>query len=251
MRIALPLVEWKWSCLPRSRVGFHQSIWISINVTTVPKCMPALACPPTKITSNQIRRFICFKQNDYHRTMHLPAAIAKIHIESGERIKVAPALVLSRRFVENTVLSPLCFYWEDLVEQHHASLIDLRESGQFKVQYQSPFTEWRRVDRFEGFEASVIFPAAGFIGMVERVGTDNPNCRMEVKSSGSGAGSAGLVLEVIALINIEAGEVLRLNISPTGSVTERLKMVQALEMTGQPISTILQKVKRDEKDDEL
>ena len=180
-----------------------------------------------------------------------PAAIAKIHIESGERIEIAPALVLSRRFVENTVLSPLCFYWEDLAEQHHDSLIALREAGQFKVQYQSPFTEWRRVDRFEGFETSVIFPAGGFIGMVERVGTDNPNCRMEIKPSGSGAGSVGLVLEVIALTNIEAGEVLRLNISPTGSVSERLKLAKVLEITGQPISDTLQKVKRDENDGEL
>jgi hypothetical protein len=65
-----------------------------------------------------------------------PAAIATIYINSGERIEIAPALVLSRDFVKDTVLAPPCFYWGDLSEQHHDSLTELRKAGQFKVQYQ-------------------------------------------------------------------------------------------------------------------
>jgi len=180
-----------------------------------------------------------------------PTAVAKVPIKEGERIEIAPGLVLSKDVVAGTAIAPLVFTWDNLTEQHHEALKDLRSMGQLKHQYQSPDTKWHRIDRFDSFQDTAIFPAAGNIGMMERVGTDGPNCGITIKSSGSGEGSAGLVLEVFALKDIAEGETLRLNIPPTGTVAEKRALVEILEVTGQLIPESLQVAIPNKPDDEL
>lgn len=172
-----------------------------------------------------------------------PTAIAKVSIKAGDRIEIAPALVLSRDFVEGTALAPLGYSWEDLDEEHRAALKELREAGKLKVQHQSPATEWHRLDSFRTFGDVVVFPAAGNIGVIERVGQHDPNCKVEIKSSGPDSEGAGLVLEVIAVKDIGAGDTLRLNIEPTGSGEEKLALIEILETTGQPLSDSLKAFK--------
>ena len=184
-------------------------------------------------------------------TVDAPTAVANVAIKAGERIEIAPALVLSKEVVEGTAIAPLVFTWDDWTEEHQKALKELREAGQLKLQYQSPDTQWLRVDRFDSFERVVVFPAAGSIGMVKRVGATQPNCGVKIKSSGSGAGSAGLVLEVFALKDIEQWETLRLNIRPTGTASEKLALVEILATTGQLIPDSLQASKQNKAGNEL
>ena len=181
-----------------------------------------------------------------------PTAVARVSITNGERIEIAPALVLSREMVTGTAIAPLCFFWQDLTEEHHAALLDLREGGRLKVQHQSHDTQWHRRDFFRSFQDVVVFAAAGTVAMMERVADSNDaNCEMKIRSSGPESEGAGLVLEVIAIKDIPAGETLRLNIVPTGSNEEKLALIAILEKTGQPLSSSLQAVKGKINNDEL
>lgn len=173
-----------------------------------------------------------------------PTAVAKVHISKGEVIEMAPALVLSKEAVAGSALAPLVFTWNDLTSEHHDALRDLRNAGQLKLQYQSPETDWRRIDRFESLEKVVIFPAGGNTGLIDRIGTDeSANCRMHIRSSGSGAGSAGIVLEIYALTDITAGDILRLNLPPTGTEAEKRALLEILETTGQLIPDSLRSLR--------
>lgn len=172
-----------------------------------------------------------------------PSAVARVSIKAGNRIEIAPALVLSRELVKGTALAPFGMNWEDLSQQHHDALKELRTAGKLKVQHQSKKTEWHRLDHFKTFEDVVIFPAAGNIAQIDRMGTNDPNCRMNVMSSGKETEGADLVLEMVALKDITAGETLRLDIVPTGTVEEKLALKEILEPTGQPLSDNLKAVK--------
>lgn len=181
-------------------------------------------------------------------------AIAKISIKAGERIELAPALVLSKDQLKSTSLAPFGLYWQDLTEEHHIALRELREAGRLKVQHQGHDTEWHRRDHFTIFEDVVVFPAAGSVGMIERIGggsKDDTNCEMKIRSSGPESEGAGLVLEVLATKDIQAGDTLRLDIAPTGSDEEKLALIAILESTGQPLSDALQAVKAKNFNNEL
>jgi hypothetical protein len=181
-----------------------------------------------------------------------PSAVAKVSITNGERVEIAPALVLSREMVMGTAIAPLCFFWQDLTEEHHEALLELREGGRLKVQQQGHDTQWHRRDFFPSFQDVVIFAAAGNVALIERVADSNDaNCEMKIRSSGPESEGAGLVLEVIAIKDIHAGEALRLNIVPTDSTEEKLAFVGILEQTGQPMSSSLQALRGHMDNDEL
>lgn len=182
-----------------------------------------------------------------------PTAITKVSITNGERIEIAPALVLSSEMVTGTAIAPLCFFWQDLTEDHHAALVELRDGGRLKVQKQGHDTQWHRRDFFTTFQDVVVFPAAGNVAMIERVADSNDaNCEMYIRSTGPESEGAGLVLEVIAIKDIDAGETLRLDIAPTNSsIEEKLALIAILEKTAQPLSSSLQAVKGKIGNDEL
>ena len=115
----------------------------------------------------------------------LGSAFAKHGISKGSRIEIAPALVMSRSMVENTLIAPLVVRWEDISPQSKHTLKQLRENEQLVLQYQGEDTAGQRVDRFHAFEDIVLFPVAGTIGMVRRVGPSNEssNCRLEIRSN--------------------------------------------------------------------
>lgn len=202
-------------------------------------CSKAFAGPSQ---STYTGRFMPADKLYLFQTNRLPTvdasnAIAKTLIKKGERIEVAPALVMSKEAIAGTALAPLVFSWNDFHDQQRRDLQDLRKLGQLKLQYQSQETGWHRLDRFSTFDDVAIFPAAGNVAMIQRIGHENPkaNCELYIKSSGSGEGSAGIVLEIVALQDVEQGETLRLNIPSTGTDQEKGELLKLLVTTGQLI----------------
>lgn len=153
--------------------------------------------------------------------------------------------------LHGTALAPFGFYWQDLTEQHRDALRELREAGRLKVQHQGHDTEWYRLDHFTTFENIVVFPAAGNVALIERVGSTDPNCEMKIGCNGPELEAAGLVLEILATSDIHAGETLRLNIVPTRGDEEKLALIAILESTGQPLTNALQAIKIKKVNDEL
>jgi len=134
-------------------------------------------------------------------------AVAKTNIKAEERIEIAPALVLPLALVGP--LAPLVIQWDHFTERHQKYFRKLRDTGQFRTTHGS-----QPDDDFELFKAAVILPVGGYVGLIERVGSNSPNCRLEIVSSGAGEGNAGILFDIIAVRDIEAGDTLRLNILP-------------------------------------
>jgi hypothetical protein len=195
---------------------------------------------------------------------HYPWAMAKVPIVAGDRIELAPALVLGRDLVLNTPLAPLVYYWHDLNDKLQASVRDLRNRGYYVVQYQGDSTAWLREDHFVSFEDSVILPVGGWIGRVQRVGGAShdigemdsrvtANCKLRILPANSNnataedvqqqqeeksqnpfaLGNAGIVLELVATRDIAVGERLRINMPPGGTFLERLALYNEMERSGQ------------------
>jgi hypothetical protein len=130
---------------------------------------------------------------------HYPWAVAKLPISKGDRIEVAPALVLDRDTIVKTQLAPLVYHWHDLNNELQASVQELRSLGYYVVQYQESSNGWRREDHFTSVEDTVILPFGGWIGRVQRVGgfsydigetatisdhlTATPNCKLLILPS--------------------------------------------------------------------
>ena len=163
-------------------------------------------------------------------------AFAKRAISNGDRIEIALALVMSRSIVHGSILSPVVFRWEDSRPENQYALEKLRENHQLFVQFQDKeHTYWERLDGFQSFEDTVLFPAAGNIGMVRRVGLGNSarsNCRLIIHSEGN-AGSIAVTIELIATKDIEQGEILRLDMQPAGTAKELDMLKKELVITGQ------------------
>ena len=189
-------------------------------------------------------------------------AFAKRSISIGERIEIGPGMIMSRKFVDGTALAPLVFGWEDLNGHQRAALKTLRDDGLLTLQFQKDSTDRKnrvKIDGFKSFQDTVIFPVAGNIGMLRRVGSgdfgDDSNCRLEVHSNVK-EGGVGVTLEVIASENIKAGDILKLDMPPRGSWEEIEEFLNMLKMTGQPYhdaSSIAQEQNKNqqEQNDEL
>ena len=196
-------------------------------------------------------------------------ARAKVPIQSGERIEISTALVVSRDLFGGSALGAMLYRWNDLTIEHQQALTVLRANGKLLLQYQGFDTDWKRTDGFESLEDVALLPVAGFIGMVLRLGnkTDGPsaggannnNCRLILHSEGDYLNvgtnnyNVGVTIELIATQNISVGEVLKLNLPPGGTVEEQLALKKNFELTGMPYSAdlFLETAVPNHKNDEL
>lgn len=157
-------------------------------------------------------------------------AIAKHSIQAEERIEFAPAAVLPLNVVGP--LAPLVIQWNHLTGRHHVALRKLRNDGKLHVVRRfaaSASGAHVRQDNFESFETTALLPFAGNVGLIQRVGSNNPNCRLQISGSGAGEGNASILLDIIAIRDIQPGETLRLNIQPAGTSDEKRTLRGILE----------------------
>jgi hypothetical protein len=179
-----------------------------------------------------------------------PDAVCTQNVEAGAVLEMAPALAVNKDKIVNTALAPMSFFWDDWDLQQRQDLMDLRNTNDLKVQHQDQSTQWVRLDYFDEFQNVVVFPAAGNIALVERVGkTDEANCMLQITSSGSssksqsdhggGGGSAGIVLKLVATRNIKVGERLKLNVPANSSPYEKQLLAEELHQCGQPVPDFL------------
>lgn len=183
-----------------------------------------------------------------------PVAVANQDILSGAVVEMAPALVVGKTMIKDTALAPLSFFWDDWDTDQQQALKDLRTSNDLRVQVQDFATDWVRMDKFRRFEEVVVFPAAGSIASVDRVGkTDEANCMLKIISSGSmrshenhggGNGSAGILLQIIATKDLKTGERLKLNVGSNASPSENQLLVEELLRSGQPIPDFLKNYRK-------
>lgn len=216
-----------------------------------PHTFPASRVAPSSVTT----------QNNHHAydDPSYPFAIAKVPIREGDRIELAPALVLDRKMVVHSALAPLVYGWHELTIEQQVSVRALREQGYYVVQYQGVPNNWYREDYFTTLEDSVILPVGGWIGRVERVGNNNTaNCKLLIltsdfhkhqsnttaahhqekmkkkKQNPFSLGNAGIVLELIATRDIAVGERLGVDVLPSkASFKERLALYKEMEASGQ------------------
>jgi hypothetical protein len=179
-----------------------------------------------------------------------PVAVVNQDVTAGNVLEISPALVLSKAVISNTPLASSSFVWHDWDEEQQKDLRDLRESNDLRVQYQGLDNDWIPMDAFIDFDDVVVFPAAGNIALVERVGKrDDANCKIKILASGSmkshlshggASGSAGILLQLVAIQDIASGSRLKLNINKGGSPRDRELLLEELLKSGQPIPDYLQ-----------
>jgi hypothetical protein len=164
-------------------------------------------------------------------------ATAKQPVREGERIEIAPGLLLANKFVESSLVAPFAIEWKHLEKEQRQALVSGRETGQWILQYQGDDTKWKSIDGFDNinFEQIAIVPVAGSIGMVRRVqGTpENANCRLVVHAQEMASSRVGVTLELIATEDVQVGEVWRLDLPPAGSKQEWKSLRNELKRTGQ------------------
>jgi SET domain len=178
-----------------------------------------------------------------------PVAVVNQDVNAGTVLEISPALVISKALVADTPLASSGFFWHDWDEAQQKDLDDLWESYDLRLQYQDPDYGWIHNDTFIDFGDVVVFPAAGNIALVERVGkSDDANCKIEILASGSmkshlshggASGSAGILLQLVAIKDIKTGVPLKLNIHRGGSPREREMLLEELLKSGQPIPEYL------------
>jgi SET domain len=172
---------------------------------------------------------------------------SKKDLKKGEMIERSVGLVLSRNHVRGTPLGVLAFYWENMKVDHHQALINLRDEERLLLQYQGNDTNWEPVDRFQVYTEMTVLPIGGSIGLVRRVqggavtvehsmedNDSTPNCKLIIRSNKDHHTNVGVTLELIATTDIPAGEVLKLNVSPSGFAEEYQLLQKEMERTGQP-----------------
>ena len=216
----------------KSYAGVGQSTWVHRVLPTLEKTG---SLPPAL---------------DHNQRLPLqdhPTAVAKVKVQAGQILEMAPALVLPLEQVQNSPLAPMSIFWDDWDENSQESIYKLRELGAFRMKAHDKETGRMSYDVMEFYNDAVVLPVAGNIGLVRKVGRDDDaksNCRIELVSSSddqvSGdVGSAGLVLKLIATKDIQAGEELMLNLPESSSWEAKISLLQHLAMTGQPIPKFL------------
>jgi SET domain len=188
--------------------------------------------------------------------------ISKHDVLSGAVLEMAPALILNKAQVQNSLLAPFCIYWSDLNFEQQTIMAELYEKNEWIVQYQGWDTGWVRTNRINGWDEMAILPAAGNIGLVLKMSPteghkvsskEAPNCKLEITSSGSltsaggveNTGSAGIILSLIATRDIESGEILRVDLIDTSTDFEKKLLYIDMKSTGRPIPDHLQPVMRE------
>jgi SET domain len=176
-----------------------------------------------------------------------PTAIAKEAVQAHQIIEMAPALVVPAEHMKFSPLAPMTIFWLDLDDEQKETIKQLREYGIFRLKVVSNETGSLVPDLIKFYDDAAILPAGGNIGLVRKVGHDekaDSNCRIEIVAAEDyvdkmKVGSSGLVLKLIATMDIEPGEELRLNLPDNSSWQSKINLAQHLAFTGQPIPTHL------------
>ncbi len=157
---------------------------------------------------------------------------AKYDMVSGDRIELSLGLLVSQRIMTDSIVAPLLFPWKDLTTEQQRTMRMLRKNfkDQFVLHY--PGGRQERYDAFASYEDLAILPI-GALGLVRRMGGDISNCRLKIRES-MPAGSTSLGLELIATKSIRKGQVLLLQMPPSGTSQELALLEQELKRTGQP-----------------
>ena len=184
-------------------------------------------------------------------------ARTKVDVQTGDRLEVSTALVLSREFTKDTALTPLVYAWKDLHQDHREGLRDLGRSGHLHLQYQGPDTSWKPMNNFtmsnpNKWEDLALFPVAGNIGMVRRrTMAGEANCRLVFHPNRDETGEdvdssdwmvwleqpVGVTIELIATEDIAAGTVLVVDLMESVATPYEYKLLlQELKSTGQPFA---------------
>jgi hypothetical protein len=156
---------------------------------------------------------------------------------------MAPALVVPSEEMKSSPLAPICIFWTDWNKEQQETIQQLRKQGVFRLKAISKKSGLMEPDILENLDDAAILPAGGNIGLVRKVGQEKgsgSNCRLEIVVAAKAteemdAGSTGLVLELIATKDIEAGEELRLNLPDNSSWHARINLAQHLALTGQAV----------------
>ena len=162
-------------------------------------------------------------------------ARAKMDISVGTRIEIGPGMLLDSRAVAGTVIAPLTFPWQILSKSQQDAIRELqKEENNIMVQYQGADTGYERIERFESFELTTVFPSGGSIGMVRRlINREDSNCELIIHPK-SQEGAVGLTLELVAMKDIQLGEVLKMHMAPTTrEVGDWTTFLREMKLTGQ------------------
>jgi hypothetical protein len=167
-------------------------------------------------------------------------ARAKVTIQPGDVMEQGPAILLHKRFIQDTALAPLGIFWEHLSERHQEILRGATvETKHLPIQYRGHSSDMKTVYRSTSLENVVYLPFAGRIGMVRRVvvdgstkSTSSANCRLEITVQVDGNHHASVVLTLIATKRIRVGQVLLMDLKPAGSDHERQLLKAKLDGIG-------------------
>ena len=183
---------------------------------------------------------------------------AKQELRLGDRIEISLGLLVSQRIMMESILTPFLFSWQHLTQHHQRTIRHLRTKykNQFQLHYPGYAT---RYDAFESYEDLAILPI-GALAMVRRIGkgttetkengsggsgdgkggkdkdddgTIQANCHLVIREFMS-PGSTSLALELVATQPIRKGQVLLLDLPPSGTPRELQLLQRTLQQTGQP-----------------
>jgi hypothetical protein len=177
------------------------------------------------------------------------AAVVKRDVTPGTVLEIAPALVMEKSMVRNTLVAPYCFFWNDWDETQQQMLKLLREDQKLYVHYQGPDSNWTIRDNFHTLDDIAILPFAGSIALVERVGSHgNANCELQIisataqhstepssQSISKDSSNNNVVLRLVATKHLVSGERLKLGIASSATSKEIQILMEELTRTGQDI----------------
>jgi hypothetical protein len=167
-------------------------------------------------------------------------ARAKVSIdEAGTLLEIAPAHVMDKETILNTLLEPLVVFWNDI---EPSSLMLQAENDNFpetvQVLYKDSETDWsRQYMELKRVEESVLLPLGGGLSMLERTTSEDPddyNCRLEGITPDRWNDHA-FTIRVVSTKPIAVGERLVLKMAGISSSPEtRHALWQQLVATDQP-----------------
>jgi uncharacterized protein len=164
---------------------------------------------------------------------------AKVTIDrEGTLLEIAPALIVAKEIVCNTLLEPIALFWNDLDPS------SLDEEGSYfaeslRILYKNNATQWLpRYKKLRRDEATALLPLGGSLALLDRTTSDNPNdynCRLEGIMPDR-SNEHAFTIRIVSTKSIEMGERLVLKMGGiSSSIKTRQNLWVELVETGQPL----------------
>lgn len=163
------------------------------------------------------------------RDAEIGTAFAKIAVSVGQVLEWGSAMVLSQRHhLKGSPLAAIAMRWQDLAPDQQLALQDLRQRGQWMLQYNQWYSDnaWNRTDGLESWDDIALLPFGGTVGLIAR-GKENSNCRLVIPTESVDIQTNSVVvpLQVVATRDIRSGETLRLDF-PSIRMTNELDLLK-------------------------